>query len=246
MPSPVLILHILAGIGGLLSGAAAMLFRKGSERHRLYGNVFFVSMLTLGTSAAWLAFSTRDIGNLVGGIFTFYLVATAWITARRTDRQAGILDWLGLLAALIGAVTLFSYGIKAARTPTHSLNGVPAAMSFFLATIASLCAAGDIRMIVRGNLSSKTRIARHLWRMCFGLFIASGSFFIARQRIFPAFFREAQMPLVLTVLPLALMIFWLVRVRMAKGGWLARPRAGASLQVLTSPPVATRRDPVIK
>ncbi len=245
MQSPVLILHILGGIAGLLSGAAAMWFRKGSERHRMYGNVFFVSILTLGASAAWLAISTGDLSNLVGGTFTIYLVATAWITARRRDRQAGIVDWFGFLVALAGAVTLAAYGIKAAQTPTHSLKGVPAAMTFFLATIALLCAAGDIRMIVRG-LPGKARIARHLWRMCFALFIASGSFFIARQRIFPAFFREAQMSLVLTVLPLALMVFWLARNRMSTRDWPTRPAVSTSLHALTATSSGTIGDPVTR
>ena len=63
--------------------------------------------------------------------------------------------------------------------------------------------------------------------MCFGLFIASGSFFIGRQRIFPQFVREAQIPLLLTVLPLLLMIFWLVRVRFTNAhGTKSAPSSG--------------------
>jgi hypothetical protein len=46
-----------------------------------------------------------------------------------------------------------------------------------MASITLLAAAGDLRMLVRGGLFGAKRIARHLWRMCFGLFIASGSFF---------------------------------------------------------------------
>ena len=38
--SPVLIVHICAGTLGLLSGTAAMSFRKGSPRHVLAGKVF--------------------------------------------------------------------------------------------------------------------------------------------------------------------------------------------------------------
>ena len=37
MQSPVLIVHISAGMVGLLSGTAAMLFRKGSRRHAVAG-----------------------------------------------------------------------------------------------------------------------------------------------------------------------------------------------------------------
>jgi hypothetical protein len=39
-----------------------------------------------------------------------------------------------------------------------------------------LAAAGDLRMLLRGGLFGAQRIARHLWRMCFGLFIARDLF----------------------------------------------------------------------
>jgi hypothetical protein len=71
-------------------------------------------------------------------------------------------------------------------------------------------------MLVRGGVSGSQRIARHLWRMCFGLFIASGSFFMGRQQIFPDFIRESNVLIFLTILPLLLLIFWLVRVRFTK------------------------------
>ncbi|MGA2098047.1 MAG: hypothetical protein ABSH39_17235 [Candidatus Acidiferrum sp.] len=45
-------------------------------------------------------------------------------------------------------------------------------MFFFLGSICLLAAAGDIRKLVSGGLFGAKRVARHLWRMCFGLFIA--------------------------------------------------------------------------
>src|SRR4051794_24584048 len=89
MYPPVLLLHILAGISGLVSGAAAMSFRKGSERHGMVGHVFFVSMITLGLTGSYIGARMGDRANLVGGIFTAYLVGTAWLTARRQEAQPG-------------------------------------------------------------------------------------------------------------------------------------------------------------
>ena len=45
--SPILIGHICAGTLGLLSGTAAMSFRKGSPRHVLAGRIFVASMLIM-------------------------------------------------------------------------------------------------------------------------------------------------------------------------------------------------------
>jgi uncharacterized membrane protein len=51
--SPLLAFHISAGIVGILSGAAAMSFLKGSLRHALAGKVFVLSMLTRAASALY-------------------------------------------------------------------------------------------------------------------------------------------------------------------------------------------------
>jgi uncharacterized membrane protein len=51
----VLILHISAAGIGLLSGAAALLFHKGGRLHRVAGNVFFASMLTMSAIGACVA-----------------------------------------------------------------------------------------------------------------------------------------------------------------------------------------------
>lgn len=226
MRLPLLVIHIGAGIIGLLSGAAAMAFRKGSHRHRMAGNVFFISMLTLSASAAYLGYMKHQMGNVFGGLLTFYLVATAWVTARRRDGETGIFDWVALAVVLAVGAVIMSDGLEVAQTPTGSRNGVPAGMILFLGSVALLAAAGDVRMIARGGLSGAQRIARHLWRMCFGLFIASGSFFIGQPQVFPAFLRKTNMLFLLGVLPLLLMIFWIVRVRFTNAYAKSVPSAG--------------------
>jgi len=54
MRLPILIFHITGGVLGMFAGAAAMLFRKGSDRHRVAGDVFVISMLCMATPcSAW-------------------------------------------------------------------------------------------------------------------------------------------------------------------------------------------------
>lgn len=209
MRLPILIVHICAGLTGLLSGFAAMSFRKGSQRHRMAGNIFFVAMLVMGSSAVYL-------GNVFGGLFACYLVWTAWLTARRRDGETSVFDWAALLFILVFGVCILIRGIEAARNSTMSFNGVPPGMFgmfFFLASIALLAATGDIRMLVRGGVFGAKRVARHLWRMCFSFFIATGSFFLGQQRVFPAAWRGAAVWFVPALLPLVLLIFWMFKVR---------------------------------
>jgi hypothetical protein len=227
--SPILVVHISGGTLGLISGAAALSFRKGSLQHALAGKVFVVSMLTMAAGAIPLAILKHELGNIVGGIFTFYLILTAWWTARRADGKMGKLGWIVLLIPLaVGALNWFA-GIGKLSTAGPPKDGVPAGMHLFLGSVMLLAAAGDVRLLLRGGVEGTTRIARHLWRMCFGLFIATGSFFLGpanrplrflhalgfRQQVFRSVLRD-EVLLFLAVLPLLLLIFWLIRVRFFK------------------------------
>lgn len=224
--SPVLLIHVLAGAAGLSSGFVALFLRKGSARHALAGKIFVVSMLTMAVGAVYLGVVKNQPGNVTGGILTFYLVGTGWLTARRADGRTRRTDWLAMLIPLAVGVFLFTTGINALRRGETLQNGVPVGMTFFMGSICLLSAAGDVRMLLRGGISGTKRIARHLWRMCFGLFIASGSFFLGPSnrplrllssigvgKHLPAAIFNMALYLSLTMLPLILLIFWLIRVR---------------------------------
>jgi hypothetical protein len=203
-----------------------MIFRKGSRGHVLAGRVFVVFMLCMAVGAVYLAIVRHQPNNIGGGILTFYLIGTAWLTARRRDGETSRLDWVALLIPLAIGVLTWMNGVKVVRSGASSQDGVPVGMSFFMGSVCLLAAAGDVRMLVGGGVFGAKRIARHLWRMCFGLFIAAGSFFLGPpnrplrlrsalgvgKHLSPAIFSTG-LYLVLTLLPLVLLIFWLVRVR---------------------------------
>ena len=241
--SPILIVHICGGTLGLLSGTAAMSFRKGSPRHVLAGRIFVASMLTMGALAAYLAITRHQPNNIGGGILTFYLIGTAWLTARRKDGETSRLDWVALLIPLANGILSWMTGVKVLRSGHSSLDGVPVGMILFMGSVCLLAAAGDVRMLVRGGVFGAKRIARHLWRMCFGLFIAAGSFFFGGsnrplrllstvglgQHLSPALF-STSLYLILTILPLILLIFWLVRIRITSA------YKGKSIQLASTSP----------
>jgi uncharacterized membrane protein len=205
-----LILHILGGTTGLLSGTVAMAVRKGNRLHRASGNVFTIAMLTLASSGLYLAILKSQRGNIIGSIVTFYLITTAWLAGRRG--VTGSLDRAALLVGIGGAAAVITLGFQTLHNPAAD-KGAPAAMSFFFGVVLLLAAAGDIRMLARGGISGRQRVTRHLWRMCFGLFIATGSFFLGQQAVFPAFLRGSIFLTVLALLPFPLMVYWLFRVR---------------------------------
>src|SRR5271169_4639949 len=126
--SPLLPVHIAAGLVGILSGTAAMCFRKGSPRHALAGKVFVAAMLTMAAVAVYLAAMKHQPSNIGGGILTFYLIGTAWLTARRRDGETSRYDWAALLIPLaLGSLTILS-GYEIVRGRQEAIGGVPVGM----------------------------------------------------------------------------------------------------------------------
>ena len=184
MRLPLLVFHISAGVLAMFAGAAAMSFRKGSRSHGVAGNVFVVSMLSMAAAASCLAFMKHQSNNVFGGLLTIYMVATAWATARRRDGETSILDWLR-----ISVCVHHRSSQRVPRTPKDDRPGASRSRNVCFHAVfygfgILLAGLGDLRVILRG-ISGRRRIARHLWRMCFGWFIATGSFFLDNNRYFP-------------------------------------------------------------
>ncbi len=219
MRTILLTLHISGGLLGVLSGAVAMAFRKGFRWHALAGQVFVVAMLTMAGCGATLAVMKQQTGNILGGTLTFYLVATAWITARRGEREkAGVFEWGALTMALVAGLAEMILGARVAMGLSEKVPGVPLAMYFIFGVIMLLAASGDIRWMLQGGAFGTKRLVRHLWRMCFAFFIATGSFFLGQQKVFPAAWRGAAIWWVLGFFPLVLLIGWLGRMWLTKYG----------------------------
>jgi uncharacterized membrane protein len=214
--SPILALHIVGGTVGCLSGFVAMAFRKGSRRHAIAGTIFVISMLALAASGAFMATMKFQPGNILGGTMTLYLVATAWLTVKHRHGEKGVADWIALGIALGVALFEVTFGIQAATSPTGKRFGYNFGPYAIFGTVALLAVAGDLRMLVGRGVSGTQRIARHLWRMCFAWFVASASIFLARPHLFPSIMRKSGALVFLTVLPLILLIFWMIRVKFTK------------------------------
>ena len=202
--------HIAGGLIAVVAGFAAAGARKGSRMHRLAGDGFAASMLVLGMSAAMLVGLGPEDDRGFAGIVTCYFVATSWVTARRRDGSTGIFEVVACAVALSAAAGWMFYGLAGASTPAG-----PGPI-FAFAGVLLIAGLGDLNVILRKKLTTAQRLSRHLWRMCFAFFIATGSFFIGQQDVLPQVVRGSPILFVLGFAPLAIMPFWLVRIRFGK------------------------------
>ena len=216
--TPLLAAHIAAGTLGVLPGAAALTFRKGQPAHRLAGTVFVAAMTTMAITAAVVG--RKDPGNAVAGVLTIYAVVTGWVAARRGDNRAGVFEIIAALVAGACALGAYAGAYFIATGAKVAANPLILGMSIFIGSVMALAAVGDLSVALRRGVSGAQRIARHLWRMCFGLFIAVGSFAAQGSKVLPRAWPRMELLLATLALVLLLMAFWAVRVLFT--GWYRR------------------------
>lgn len=210
-------IHVVAGGLAMVLGAVALLAPKGASVHRRSGRLFVAAMVTMEFSGSALALKNGMTDpNVAGGFLSAYFALTALTTVRPVAAWTRWVNGIALLVAVALALACFSRGFEALASPRGSLNGVPYFMLFFLGTVLALAAGGDVRVMRSGALGGGPRLARHLWRMCFALFIAAGSFFSIRARVATILPEPFTTPL-MRALPVAsifvAMFYWLWRVR---------------------------------
>jgi hypothetical protein len=196
--------------------------QKGGTIHRRSGLLFVYAMLVMGTSASILGLRKGGLtdGNVIGGLLTLYFVGTALTTVRPVSRWTRVINLVALTVAGTLALFLIAEGVKMSKLPGLAPDGVPfrtlGVTSIILASVPLLAAVGDVRIVRSGMPRGGPRLARHLWRMCFALFIAAGSFFSIRERvakILPEPFTTGPMRALPILLLFGAMFYWLWRVR---------------------------------
>jgi hypothetical protein len=218
-------IHIAAGTLSVLAGAAALLLRKGGKAHRAAGSVFVVSMTTMAVTAALVGMD--DPGNAVAGTLTIYMVVTAWMTARRKDKGAGVFEIAAFVAALACAIGGYWSAYLIASGAKQADNPYIVFATLFISSVMALAALGDFSVVLRRGLSGAQRIARHLWRMCFGLLIAVGSFAAQGAEALPPALPRGELLLASMAVVLLAMAYWSVRVLFT--GWFRRTQNPAAV-----------------
>lgn len=164
-----LLLHIAAGSSSLISGALAIIFRKGSKKHSLSGEVYFWSMLLVGISAVWLSIAESIWFLFSVGLFSTYLTVGGKLIFNKTSklpsywRLFSISGFLVAASMLIVTIMLF---LK--QNNAYIILGVFTALQLFTAT-------KDLRYLKR--FSPKTHYFQHINKMG-GAYIATCTAFL--------------------------------------------------------------------
>jgi uncharacterized membrane protein len=209
--------HFIAGLLALVAGFVALFAPKGRHLHRRSGRLFVAAMILMLGIAAFMAFFVVDKrSNGVGALLTIYLVVTSLLTVtRRVDQVRGFTRGLAAFAFLLG-VLAFVGGVQATVDPAATVAGGPSRGDFVIAAIAFATGTSDLRMLARGSIGGTQRLVRHLWRMTFALFVATGSFFLGQAKVIPEPLRNFALLSVPVLAVLGVLFYWLWRLNVRK------------------------------
>ena len=198
--------------------------------------VFVYAMLTMSATGAAIALlKANGWGTAMGGFLAIYLVTTGLLTSRRRAPGFQRTDLAALLIAVTLGVTYFMFGFQAVSSPSGKAYGYPSPLYFVFGTVTWLAAFGDARVLIRGIQGSR-RLARHVWRMCFAMFIATASFFLGQAKVIPKPLRITPLLATPVLVVIVVMIYWLVRLRLRQ----APSVTGTSYGSLITPSVTSR------
>ena len=206
-------IHIAAGVLGLILATVALSVTKGGPTHRASGRLFVYAMLVMAASGVGLAILDGPDANALGGLTAVYLVLTALSTVRPRTVRWNRVDMAAMGYGMVVGLTSLTLGIISLGRSGYHFDGVPTPILFTFAAVVILGSIGDLRMLRQGGLRGATRLARHLWRMCFALWIATASFFLGQADEFPEKLRILPLLAILAFAPLVVLLFWLWRVR---------------------------------
>lgn len=203
--------HVCTAVIGIIAGGVSMMVRKGSGLHRAAGDIFVIAMLSMAAAGAFIAaFLKPNIGNVMGGTLTFYLVGTAWMAGRRREKKVSAFDYTAL--AMISAMVVAEMILGAAAIRRGSIAGYPPYLFFIVGAIAALFAMSDVRMIVRGGIAGAPRLVRHVVRMSFAFLIALLSFYPSRARLFSQTVNDSHLLYIPHVLVFGAAMLWIARL----------------------------------
>ena len=211
MNSILLSLHIAGGSIAILSGLSALIARKGRKFHAKAGSVFYYSMLVMASTATVLSLFETTRTNTIVGLLTVYLVVTARKAALNRKGSVSSSDRLWMIYAFAVLILGIFFSLETVKAKPDSLNALDYFL-FFYTGMAGLGGVLDLVMVIRKKILGPKRIARHVWRMSFALWIACGSLFLGQPQVFPAPFDQLMVRAIPVLFVVVMWFFWNVYV----------------------------------
>ena len=147
------------------------------------------------------------------GVFSVTLIVSSLLTLKRKQKHSQLELILASMNGvnILGMLTCFAIALQ---HESGRLFGFYAEDYLFLTLMATVVLIGDMQYMTTAIIEPNKRIARHLWRMCLGFFIAAGSAFSGPgATMFPQAIQESGLLFMPELFIFLFMMYWFIKFR---------------------------------
>lgn len=179
-----LIIHIIAGSIGLLTGTINIIKKKGDKAHKSVGKFFFYSMLINGFAGLIMSLIHRNDFLLIVAVFSIYMVATGQrflsLKQLHKEQKPKTIDWILTYTMLVFAFLFITYG---SYLLINKVNFGIVLLVF--GVVSCLMAIKDIK-VYKGNIKEKNYwLLLHIQRMVGSYIAALTAFIVVNNHFLP-------------------------------------------------------------
>ena len=179
-----LIIHIIAGSIGLLTGTINIIKKKGDKAHKSVGKFFFYSMLINGFAGLIMSLIHRNDFLLIVAVFSIYMVATGQrflsLKQLHKEQKPKAIDWILTYTMLVSAFLFITYG---SYLLINKVNFGIVLLVF--GVVSCLMAIKDIK-VYKGNIKEKNYwLLLHIQRMVGSYIAALTAFIVVNNHFLP-------------------------------------------------------------
>ncbi|MCS6974817.1 MAG: hypothetical protein N2044_08340 [Cyclobacteriaceae bacterium] len=201
-----LLIHILGGSLGLITGILSMILKKGDQNHVRTGRIFFYSMMTTGSTSLILAVINPNEFLFTVGLFTLYMIISAkrYISSTTRNRMTPTLTDKIITGIMLAAGILFMvFGIfRITRMENFGIVFIT------FGVIGLGFVFQDYRNFTGKSYFKNPGLLAHLQRMTGGFIAATTAFLVVNIRYFPEQIPDILFWLLPTFLFTPLIIKW--------------------------------------
>ena len=104
------------------------------------------------------------------------------------------------------------YSYQTTQVTGGQLGGFGIQAYLVFGSVMAISMIADFRYLKRGGLAKNSRLARHLWRMFFPLFMSTAAFFLGQAKHLPESMQRIELLLIPVILVILSGVYWLIKV----------------------------------
>lgn len=173
-------IHVLAGLGALISGALAITLRRNTPKHKPVGRVYFWCMTIIFVTGVFLAVCKALLFLFFIAIFTYYATIIAYRALRlkklHLEQKPASIDWLVEIIAACTFIGLILFAIYHYLENGSSQAVIP--LTFGLLGLFGVCK--NVKRFIKGPKETNYWLKIHIGNML-GSYIGAITAFVVNQ-----------------------------------------------------------------